>query len=298
MKPIFDDYKYIDKGTHLLFSEKDTFKVLKFNNLTDSSERYLLNLDFNYIQIYLCCSNACTIAFNFEHCAIEIEEGTSNMVYFKDEKMKVYLNLPPGAELISILISVEYFHSLFSIENNFLFNSSNFEIGKPIIEPKPINNSIKLILNQLTSNQISESLKPVYIKGKVYELLSHYFSVSQEKGEEFCPYISDAETVSKIKRVKDIIIQELTNPPSLADLAKEVGLNIKKLKTDFKEFYGAPVFTFLLNYKMDLAKNLLQEQGLNVNEVSVKLGYSTSSHFIAAFKRKFGITPKQFSKSV
>ena len=95
----------------------------------------------------------------------------------------------------------------------------------------------------------------------------------------------------------EIIIEEMNNPPSLPDLAKEVGLNIKKLKTDFKEFYGVPVFTFLLNYKMELAKKMLQEQQLNVNELAIHLGYSTSSHFIAAFKRKFGTTPKQFAKS-
>ena len=48
---------------------------------------------------------------------------------------------------------------------------------------------------------------------------------------------------------------------------------------------------------MELAKTLLQEQQLNVNEIAIHLGYSTSSHFIAAFKRKYKITPKQFSKS-
>ena len=89
----------------------------------------------------------------------------------------------------------------------------------------------------------------------------------------------------------------MINPPSLDELAKQVGLNIKKLKTDFKEFYGVPVFTFLLNYKMELAKKLLQEQQFNVNEIALQLGYSTSSHFIAAFKRKYKITPKQFAKS-
>jgi len=298
MKPILDNYKYIDKGTQLLFSEKDTFKVLHLVNLSTETQKYLINLDSNYIQIYLCNSSHCKVAFNFEHCAIDLIEGNSSMVYFKDEKMNVYVNLPPESNLISILISVEYFHSLFSLEDNFLFNFGNFKIGKPIIEPKTISNPIKLILNQLTSNQISESLKPVYIKGKVYELLSHYFSISEENGDEFCPYITDSETIAKIKRVKEIIIEELATPPSLNELAKEVGLNIKKLKTDFKEFYGSPVFTFLLNYKMELAKNLLHEQGLNVNEIAVKLGYSTSSHFIAAFKRKYSITPKQFAKSL
>ena len=73
--------------------------------------------------------------------------------------------------------------------------------------------------------------------------------------------------------------------------------NIKKLKTDFVEYYGVPVCTFLLNYKMELAKNMLRENQYNVNEIATHLGYSTSSHFIAAFKRKYGITPKQYAKS-
>lgn len=297
MKTNLENYKNIDKSTNLIFDEKDTFKVFHFNNLSSQNELFKHSLKDNYIQIYFCTENQCCVAFNFEHCALNLASGNSGMVYFKDEKMNILFNLPPKAELIAILISIEYFHSLFSIEGNFLFNFNSFKVGKPIIEPKEINTSIKIILNQLVSKQINESLRPIYIKGKVYELLSHYFSSPPEDEGEHCPYIANEETVSKIKHAKEIIIEEMNNPPSLADLSKEVGLNIKKLKTDFKEFYGVPVFTFLLNYKMEQAKKLLQEQQLNVNEIAVHLGYSTSSHFIAAFKRKFGITPKQFAKT-
>ena len=50
-------------------------------------------------------------------------------------------------------------------------------------------------------------------------------------------------------------------------------------------------------YEMELAKKLLSENSYNVNEVSIKLGYSTSSHFITAFKNKYGLTPKNFKKN-
>lgn len=299
MKSNLENYKYIDKSTNLLFNDKDTFKVYHFNNLTSNNQLFQQQLTNNYIQIYFCNTNKSTVAFNFEHCATHLEAGNSTMVYFKDEKMNILYNLPPRSELISVLISIEYFHSLFSIDGNFLFNFNSFKIGKPIIEPKQITPTIQHILNQLISKQITKALRPVFIKGKVYELLSYYFNTSNadESENENCPYIANEETVSKIKRAKEIIIEEMTNPPSLENLAKKVGLNIKKLKTDFKEFYGVPVFTFLLNYKMDLAKELLREQQLNVNEIAAQLGYSTSSHFIAAFKRKFKTTPKQYAKS-
>ncbi|MDV7187122.1 AraC family transcriptional regulator [Lutibacter sp. TH_r2] len=232
-----------------------------------------------------------------EHCAVELFENNSNMVYFKDEKMLVLHEIPANSEVICLLISIDYFHSLFSSEGNFLFNFNNFKVGQPIIEPKEISNTCKLILNQLTAKNVAESLQAIYTKGKIYELLSIYFSNITQENSDHCPYITNEEVVGKIKLAKEIVIKNMNNPPSLNDLAKEVGLNIKKLKSDFKEFYGVPVFTFLLNYKMELAKKLLQENKMNVNEISTHLGYSSSSHFIAAFKRKFGITPKQFSKS-
>ena len=297
MKSDLANYKYIDKSTQLIFNETGTFKVFHFNNLTDKTELFKHQLNNNYIQLFFCIQQDCKVAFNMEHCAINMTAGDSSMVYFKDEQMNILFNLPPNTELIAVLVSIEYFHSLFSIEGNFLFNFGSFKTGKPIIEPKEISASIRLILNQLKLKQSSETLRPIFIKGKVYELLSYYFRAASEEETEYCPYIASEEVVTKIKRAKEIIIEDMNNPPSLADLAKQVGLNIKKLKTDFKEFYGVPVFTFLLNYKMELAKKMLQERQLNVNELAIYLGYSTSSHFIAAFKRKFGTTPKQFAKS-
>ncbi len=297
MKSDLSKYKNIDKSTQLLFDEKETFKILHFNNLSHQNTFLKYYLENNCIQLFFCNKGEYIASFNFEHCAINISENNSNMVYFKDEKMNILFNLQPKSEATIVLISIEYFHSLFSNEGNFLFNFSNFKVGKPIIEPRTLNPSIKIILNQLISKQISEALRPIYIKGKVYELLSYYFNTTTEEDSNTCPYISNEETISQIKHAKQLIIKEMNNPPSLNDLAKEVGLNIKKLKTGFKEFYGVPVYAFLLNYKMELAKKLLIEKQLNVNEIALQLGYSASSHFIAAFKKKYGITPKQFSKS-
>ena len=42
---------------------------------------------------------------------------------------------------------------------------------------------------------------------------------------------------------------------------------------------------------------MLTEGKYNVNEVSLELGYSTASHFIAAFKKKFLVTPKNYTKN-
>ena len=71
-----------------------------------------------------------------------------------------------------------------------------------------------------------------------------------------------------------------------------------KLKEGFKQIYGDSVFSFLFDYKMEVARKLLESGEHNVNEVGHKIGYSTSSHFIAAFKKKYGTTPKKYIMSL
>ena len=104
--------------------------------------------------------------------------------------------------------------------------------------------------------------------------------------------------VATKKQAKEIIIEEMNNPPGLQELADQVGLNLKKLKMGFKQIYGDTVYGFLFDYKMECARKLLDSGSYNVNEVGLKIGYSTGSHFIAAFKKKFATTPKKYLMAI
>ena len=52
------------------------------------------------------------------------------------------------------------------------------------------------------------------------------------------------------------------------------------------------------DYKMEYARKMLDDRSHKVNEVSEEVGYSNPSHFIAAFKRKYGITPKKYVQAL
>jgi len=129
-------------------------------------------------------------------------------------------------------------------------------------------------------------------------LLSLYFNKSEDPSLEQCPFLVDEENVRKIRKAKDIILERMSDPPSLENLATEIGLSLKKLKEGFKQLYGDTVFAYLLDHKMEEARRMLNSQKFNVNEVGLKLGYSTASHFIAAFKKKYGTTPKKYLGSL
>lgn len=57
-------------------------------------------------------------------------------------------------------------------------------------------------------------------------------------------------------------------------------------------------FGYLLDYRLGQPRKLLTVDNCRIKEVAVQVGYTYSSHFIAAYKRKYGITPKQHLMSL
>ena len=199
---------------------------------------------------------------------------------------------------LSLLITIKKFHGLFSeLTDNISFLSQE-NSGKKYYKENVISPQISTVLNQIMNEKLSENVKNLYLKGKIFELLGMYFNESNYMDIEQCPFLADEKNVVKIKMAKEIIIKRMTDPPSLKELSSEVDISLKNLKEGFKEIYGYTVYGFLLEYKMNIASKMLSTKNYNVNEVADQIGYSTSSHFINAFKNRFGTTPNKYLKSI
>jgi AraC-like DNA-binding protein len=220
------------------------------------------------------------------------------LLYNPQKPLPINVELTPETWMISILISIAKFHSLFSSDANHISFLSPENSSKKYYDNLPFTSSIAVVLSQILQARVHDSMKSLYFKGKIYELLSLYFNKNDDSSIEQCPFLIDEQNVQKIRNAKDIILDRMIDPPSLDALALEIGLPLKKLKQGFKQVYGDTVFAYLLEHKMQEARRMLDSQKYNVNEVGLKLGYSTSSHFIAAFKKKYGTTPKKYLGSV
>lgn len=64
----------------------------------------------------------------------------------------------------------------------------------------------------------------------------------------------------------------------------------------FRKLFDTTVVGYLNQMRMEQAETLLRTGELSVAEVANKVGYSHLSHFTAAFKRQFGITPSECLK--
>ncbi|MFI8377875.1 helix-turn-helix domain-containing protein [Leeuwenhoekiella sp. NPDC079379] len=284
-----------------LYSEtniEDGFFILKFNNDTSENQLITREVDSSYIQFHFCAKGSSVFQFNEGNYKLPLGEEHSLLLYNPQRDLPINLEITPDSWVISVFISIKKFHSLFSREADFITFLSDENRDRKYYKDGNISPSMAIVLNQLMNYNLHPSIKALYFKGKAYELLSLYFNRPSEADTEQCPFLVDEDNVAKIKRAKDIIIARMAEPPSLQELADEINLSINKLKEGFKQIYGDSVYSFLFDYKMEVARQLLASGSHNVNEVGLKIGYSTASHFIAAFKKQYGTTPKKYIQSL
>ena len=268
-----------------------------YKNLESKKVYMNYETEKSFIQFHFCLKGDISFEYNNGAYAFPLQQGNLILLYNPIMNLPVNALLNHNTKLISLLIRIEKFHSLFSETAESIPFLSDENINKKFYKEYKLTPIMTTILVQMMNQNISDNVKKLYFKGKVFELLSLLFNVGKEMNIEQCPFLADDKNIKKIKKAKEIIISRMSEPPSLKELAEQVEISLKNHKEGFKQVYGNTVFGFLYDYKMNVASNMLSSKNYNVNEVALHLGYSTSSHFINAFKNKFGTTPKKFLSS-
>ena len=94
---------------------------------------------------------------------------------------------------------------------------------------------------------------------------------------------------------REVLERRLDHPPSLAELAREVGLNARSLTDAFRECFGTSVAAYITARRLDIAAFLL-DQGMSPTETAHRTGY-TPSHLSNAFHQRFGIRPQDVRRT-
>ncbi|MCI8632041.1 MAG: AraC family transcriptional regulator [Lachnospiraceae bacterium] len=117
----------------------------------------------------------------------------------------------------------------------------------------------------------------------------------------FAFYTKEMAALDKIKVYSkpitlclDYIYHHLHESISVRDLAEQVHLNESYLSTLFKKETGCSISSYILSKRMEAAQNMLKFSDYTYAEISAILAFSSQSHFIRAFKKHTGYTPKRY----
>lgn len=158
--------------------------------------------------------------------------------------------------------------------------------------------AMQMALQQILHCPFQGITKRVYLESKVWELMAllveQELKLHENRRSPHCTRALKPDDVDRIHQARAILLQRLDNPPSLIELARQVGLNDCTLKRGFRQVFGTTAFGCLHDYRLEQARQLLEERRLNVSEIAQAIGFANRSYFAAAFRKKFGVTPREY----
>jgi AraC family transcriptional regulator len=99
---------------------------------------------------------------------------------------------------------------------------------------------------------------------------------------------------TRLKRVLEYVDSNLDQEISLTNLAEAAGLSAAHLCTAFRHSTGKSPHQFLMQARIERAKDLLRRPGLRVIDAAIASGFKNPQHFARVFRSAFHLTPTQF----
>ncbi len=159
----------------------------------------------------------------------------------------------------------------------------------------PVMNSATAALLNLS---LEGELRYRFVCSTVQQLLClGLAALVQKEFEEVRPARLSSRDKSVLRQVRDTLVSDLADPPSVEQMVERFGSNRNKLRFGFKALYGMTISEYLYRERMARAFSLLTATGLSVTEVAATVGYGHASNFTTAFKREFGRTPREIART-
>lgn len=209
----------------------------------------------------------------------------SSTIRFPANMPTQYMVIGITASKLKTLVSIEKANStikaIVAKKTSFLFFES-------------MDAEMKLLLKNVATTSLTDGMSHLYVHIKVLELLYLLFrrlSLRESKSHLNINNV-DAE---KLMMIRNEIMQDLSSPPVLKELAEMAAMSESKLNQLFKQTFGDSIYNYFQIERMKEAAFLLKEAKRSVSETGYELGFSNLSHFSRLFKRHFGMTPKKYA---
>jgi len=115
---------------------------------------------------------------------------------------------------------------------------------------------------------------------------------AQRKSSDCC-----ALSASQIRLVTDYMENHLNEKTTISELAKLVDLTRFHFIRSFKQAAGVPPHQFMIQRRVDRAKEMLAERNSSIAEIAARTGFNSPIQLTRAFRRVVGVTPSEFRRS-
>ncbi|WP_461488683.1 helix-turn-helix transcriptional regulator [Pontibacter sp. HJ8] len=226
-------------------------------------------------------------------------EYNNNMHYIRyTPSFRGAFDMPPHLDFnyFVVILSKAFYFRLLDATNQLhrdfagkVLTGRHSNLTDELLEITP---AMKRVIHDIRNTDRTGQIKRLFLEAKLMELLVLQLEQLEQKSQPAGSVLrGDDET--RIQEARLILEAQYVHPPSLAQLSRLVGLNEFKLKQGFKECVGMTVHGYVVNLRMETARQLLQEMQLPIGDIALQVGYKSPAYFTAAFKKHYGILPSE-----
>lgn len=166
----------------------------------------------------------------------------------------------------------------------------NSRTGHVASAPVRLGTTQQQLISTLRQPPVYAAAQPLWYQCKALELAVTFLLAPSPEQEMFCTR-QQRVAQERVEQVIFLLKQNLAEPPSLEELGKKIGCSHFYLSRIFSAQTGHTITQHLRQLRMERAAELLKAGDHNVTEAALEVGYSSLSHFSAAFTETFGICP-------
>lgn len=227
-----------------------------------------------------------------------LQPAEYNIYYSENFDSDIFYNRQKGFEYLALILKKE--HLLQFLQQNgspVKELETALENQRPLAlfdKAAPVNAEMHSVLHRILHAPVADDLAEMYLNGKILELLALQL---QQYQEEHTAYRPSSETNRQLAEIHEYLSTHYLTIHSLEDIAKHARLSEHQIREGFRRNYNTSVYELIHEKRMLYARHKLLYFDMTIDEVASQVGYANGSNFIQAFKRKFGITPKQMQLS-
>ncbi|NOW95069.1 helix-turn-helix transcriptional regulator [Mucilaginibacter sp. SG564] len=156
------------------------------------------------------------------------------------------------------------------------------------------NRSIQIFLQSvLVAFDSDLSQHSSFLQNKLFELLFNLSDTNPDLLSSFMNFTT-YKAIDLNKVVEGYYRENLT----LEELAYKAGRSLATFKREFQKIYNTSPHRWLLNRRLEYARDLIEVEGMNVSDASLHASFASVAHFSRAFKRKYNVSPSSLKEPV
>lgn len=164
-----------------------------------------------------------------------------------------------------------------------------FSPDSPVLEMGYSAELLHLIHQVYQASESSKSTNKSMMPGYTLAILSYLSNYTQKTDKQ-------GKLEESLEKARRHIVNHFDQEINLEELANNLGISYSSFRVHFKEKTGFSPRQYQISIRINVAKELLSQTTIKINDLAMELGFQSSYYFSRIFSQKTGISPLQFRK--